>query len=461
MNEILCPLESMARKQPEACAIRETHGRERISYAQLDQLSSQMVQQLEQLSLRAQEPILVAAEPCSSMIALFFACLRKNLVFAPVSLRAPVEQIAAFAQDIGARLMFTDTSYTHVPTNFQHMDTFPSQCIGPVACPLSSLGENDVMGEKHRYTQTFIGLQQHATCIQTSGSSSSPKAAVHFVQSHYYNALGSNQNIALRPGDAWMLSLPLYHVAGIAIVMRCVLAGATIVLPQTDVDFFQRIRFAEASHYSFVHTQLQRLLEDAPSLLQLQKAKAILLGGSAIPETLIESAVRCALPIHVSYGATEMASQITTTPPKASLALLKTSGFPLVYREIRILPSQEIEVCGLTRFAGYLTARGLEQPFLDGWFATGDLGAWNSDGSLRILGRKDAMFISGGENIQPQEIEAALEQHPDILQAIVVDVPDPEFGARPQAFVRSSAKRALSDENLEDFLRSRIAAFKI
>ena len=140
-----------------------------------------------------------------------------------------------------------------------------------------------------------------------------------------------------------------------------------------------------------------------------------------------------------SYGLTEMASQVTTTPPGASKEQLRTAGRALPYREIRVSTEGEILVRGKTLFAGYLRNGGLDRPLdEDGWFHTGDLGELDDGGNLRPTGRRDNLFVSGGENVQPEEIEAALLRLSGVEEAVVVPVPDPEFGARPVAFVRTS-----------------------
>ena len=123
----------------------------------------------------------------------------------------------------------------------------------------------------------------------------------------------------------------------------------------------------------------------------------------------MDEALARGLPIHTSYGLTEMASQVTTTPPGASPGELRTAGRVLPGREVSISGGGEILVRGETLFAGYVDGEKVDRPLdADGWFHTGDLGDLDEDGYLRVLGRSDNLFISGGENIQPEEIEEAL-----------------------------------------------------
>ena len=293
----------------------------------------------------------------------------------------------------------------------------------------------------------------HALIVATSGTTGTPKAAVLTYGNLFYNAEGSNQNIPLSPGDDWALSLPLYHVGGIGIIMRCVLAGACIRLTKHGVH-------EQATHLSLVPTQLYRMLgtENIPSRGRL---KAILLGGAPASAALLAEAHRRSLPIHLSYGLTEMGSQVATTPPGADLETLSTAGRVLPHRELRISEKGEILVRGKTLFAGYAQAGHLSAPLDDeGWFHTRDRGHVDEHGRLHVTGRIDNLFISGGENIQPEEVEEALLRIEGIEAAIVVPVDDEEFGRRPFAFVQSKTERP-DEQQIRQQLRAHLPGYMI
>ena len=298
-----------------------------------------------------------------------------------------------------------------------------------------------------------LALDLPATIVFTSGSAGEAKAVLHTFGNHYFSALGSNTNIDLAPGDRWLHSLPIYHVGGLSILFRCLLAGATVALP----DASPGETIAGATHVSLVSTQLLRLLREES--LDPGELKAILLGGGPVPVSLVDEAAARGLPIHTSYGLTEMASQVTTTPPDASREDLHTSGRPLPHREISISEDGEILVRGETLFLGYVNIEKVDRELkADGWFRTGDLGELDAGGYLRVRGRRDNLFISGGENVQPEEIEEALCRLEGVEEAVVVPVADAEFGARPVAFVRPCGVRY---EDLAPALELVMPRFKI
>ena len=286
------------------------------------------------------------------------------------------------------------------------------------------------------------------TGILTSGSSGEPKVAVHSYRNHVLSAMGSVTVMPLAPGDRYLLSLPWFHVAGIAILFRCLLTGAALVLGgrAEDPDFLRMMRI---SHVSMVEAQLRRLLASHASPPTL---RGVLLGGGPVQPALLISARNRGLPVWMTYGLTEMSSQVISRGPDGRTRLLP-------YRECRIADDGEILVRGDTLFLGYLEDGGLVPATdADGWFHTRDLGHWD-DGVFQVLGRRDHQFISGGENVQPERIEGVLRQHPAIAQAVVVPRPDAEFGQRPVAFLDATGE--IEQDALRTWLRQYLSPWEL
>lgn len=290
-----------------------------------------------------------------------------------------------------------------------------------------------------------------ATVLFTSGSTARPKAVVHDLNAHLMSARGSNDNIRLGAGDRWLVSLPLYHVGGLAILFRCREAGAEAVLRDPERTFDEQITRDGITHLSLVPTQLQRLLDGGADLSSLN---AILLGGAVIPPNLIERALAAGLPLHTTYGMTETASQVTTTRPGADLAELATAGSILAHRELSFA-GEQILVRGPVRFLGYVGGGRLDP---DAWFETGDTGYLDELGRLCVTGRLDNQFISGGENIHPEPIERALLACSGVHRAVVVPRNDPTYGKRPVAFVDATS---FTPEDWTTQLQATLPGFKV
>ena len=292
-----------------------------------------------------------------------------------------------------------------------------------------------------------IQYQPHAlaSILFTSGSTGSPKAVAHRHSQHLASAQGLLEVIQFGHQDTWLLSLPLYHVSGLAIVYRWLLAGAILKIGQGKLE--EDIQ--GVTHASLVVTQLKRLLVSERTL----ELTHVLLGGSHIPQELALQAQANGIETWIGYGLTEAASTVTAK----QVDQLTTVGRVLANRKIQ-LRDQRILIGGSTLAAGYFYQGELSK-LVDqqGWFDSKDLGQWQN-GELRIIGRADNQFISGGENIHCEEIEAALNQIESVIQAIVVPVPDMEFGHRPVAVLQTDTLLSASQYN--QCLEQRLQKFK-
>ena len=437
-------LREKAETMPETVAV-QTPTRT-LTYGELDQFVSGTAWRLQQMC--PEEGALVAfyLPRGWQALVLILAAIRAGRVACPISTRTPPHGVARLLRTVSASLLIAeDDSLVDIVPETVRVRT-PEACIEAGHFPLEV------------FPQPSTG--QPATIVFTSGSSGASKAVIHSFGNHYFSAKGSNENLPLGPGDRWLLALPLYHVGGLGIVFRCIQAGATVVIAETPRSLHTVLTQHAITHVSLVATQLARLVyeeeENAPATVQ-----AVLVGGSAVSPSLVEEAFHRGYPLYTTYGLTEMTSQVTTTPPGAPLSMLATSGKILPYRQVFIADDGEILVRGATLFQGYLEQGTLHTPMDEqGWFRTGDRGWVGPDGMLRVIGRSDNMFISGGENIHPEEIEQWLCTRQGVRQAIVVPVEDETYGQRPVAFVDVEGPLP-AKADFEAFLEGVLPRFKI
>jgi len=223
----------------------------------------------------------------------------------------------------------------------------------------------------------------------------------------------------------------------------------------------------QITHISLIPAQLSELIKDVSAIEILRKLKAVLIGGSSAPNSLMEESKNLDLKVYNSYGSTEMSSQITCTVQNDNLKHLKTSGKLLEYRELKISSQNEILVKGKTLFKGYINQNILKDPDThkqideEGWFATNDLGFMDDEGYLHVSGRKDLMFVCKGENIFPEEIEDTLREIKEIEDAIVVPINKPGIGQIPAAFLKTINYVELDKSSIKNKLMEKLEFFKV
>lgn len=283
-----------------------------------------------------------------------------------------------------------------------------------------------------------------ASIVFTSGSTGTPKAVAHTSQQHLASAQGLLEQFRFQQGDTWLLSLPMYHVSGLAIVYRWLATGATLKIGTGALSE----DIGDVSHASLVATQLKRLLDSGEPLT----LSHVLLGGSHVPLELSQQAAEYGIETWLGYGMTEAASTVTAK----QIDGLYSAGRVLPRRRVK-LDGQRIFIGGDTLASGYYQ-QGVVTPIVEnGWFDSKDLGQWLGD-ELKIIGRADNQFISGGENIHCEEIEAVLNQLDVVQQAIVVPIKDAEYGHRPVAVLQCETLPEQSE--IESLLKHKLTKFK-
>jgi O-succinylbenzoic acid--CoA ligase len=445
MDEVPDPLRAAAQAWPDAPAL-DSHERS-YTFRELDGAAERAAMLLRAAGTVQGEPVALVSGSNVWSVILLCALIRAGAVVFPLNPKFPPAYLRAVLDRVRCRVCLLEG------------DTIPPELDGIVALRMDRFKGG--MQQPLRSDST-VQADLPSLIVLTSGSSGMPKAALLRFGGIHENARRANQNMPLHARKRWLLSLPLYHVSGIGIVMRCLLGGACIAIPDPRWPLREALRRLGVTHVSMVATQLHRALQDPDTRIALGRRDAILLGGGPLPEALLQEAQAARLKIVTTYGLTEMGSQVTATSPKDPAAFLRSSGRPLAPDTVRIAPDGMIETGGATRFAGYIEGDTLIQPFTeDGWFRTGDLGHFDEHGCLHVTGRADNMYISGGENVHPEEVEAAIAACPGVRQAIVVPVAHAEYGQVGAAFVQSGTPAGWNPEQLREQLRERLPHFKI
>lgn len=370
------------------------------------------------------------------------AAWQTGALFVPFDIRAPLKALLSIVEP---DLLITDQP---VPSGFTARVIHPDRLFEETRVSKNPAGYLNA-----------LNLDAEASIILTSGSSGTPKGVVHTIGNYLYSAWGTIEYLSLSVNHSWLASLPLFHVSGLLIFIRTMLSGAVAILPEDGRALEASIKTCQPDFLSLVPTQLIRFLEQTEITAFLKNCRGILLGGAAAPGWLIRKAVRQGVPVLPTYGSTESCAQVTGVDPDAPAGDRLTSGKVLRFRTVRLDTDRTIIIGGKTIFKTYLSGDRTSPIHQDHEFRTSDIGRFDAAGNLVVLGRSDQMFLSGGEIINPFEIEQVLAEQEGVTTAVVVPVNHPEFGQVPWAFVQS--QHPLDPVKIKQLLRKGLPPYKI
>jgi O-succinylbenzoic acid--CoA ligase len=266
-----------------------------------------------------------------------------------------------------------------------------------------------------------------AVIMYTSGTTGQSRGAVLTRSALVASARASAANMGWEPDDCWLLAMPIARVGGLSIVTRCLIARRTVALaPSFDAALVPAwIDQWGVTLASMVPTMLALTLDRHPDWRSPPSLRCIQVGGAEAPPRLLKEAAQRKVPVVITYGCTEMCSQVVATPYEQRMNPAPCgAGRPLPGADVRVVDGR-IEVRGPMRMAGYL---GAEPLAADAWFDTGDVGQFDANGCLHVRARRADLIVSGGENVYPAEVERVLEACRGIRAAAVFGVPDETWG---------------------------------
>lgn len=466
------PLRYWSKLAPSRVAVIDRSLAARRTYAELDRDSDRWAALLRTCGVAKGDRVAVLSGTRHEVIALLYACGRVGAALVPLNWRLTAAELAPIVASAGVKLVVGEGRYRALlesadgagSTRWIDLDAEAPLLLGragsgTVACA----------------ADVIVAPDDPWLVLYTSGSTGTPKGAVLPHRQLFFNAVATATAWELGPADIAPVGTPLFHTGGWNVFATPLLAcgGAVILFDRFEPgDYLAALAEEQATVAFGVPTQLVMLLESVGWNTEIPSLRRIFSGGAPCPPGVLAH-VRERYLLREGYGLTECGPNCFAISDAEAVENPGAVGRPMPFLEARLVTTDgrdanpgeagELWLRGPQVFSGYLDAPTLTAEVLDaeGWLRTGDIATRDAAGLHRICGRTKEMFISGGENVYPAEVEAALSDCPGVAEVAVVAVPDSRWGEVGHAVLVPRCDTVVDAAEVLAFARMRLAGYKV
>lgn len=467
-------LERHALYTPEAPALVWVPTGRAYTYAELHPRARCLAETLRSAyGLRFGDRIAVLAENSVEHVLLFLASQYAGFVLVPLNYRLAEPELQYVLADADPQLLVASADYA--PTADALLADHSAEIQRTTLSDVHDLSDGPL--PKGAIPDCRPGLDDPLMILYTSGTTGRPKGAIITHGMLFWNSVNTEMRLDLTSRDRSFNAAPFYHTGGWNVLLTPFLhhGATTFLLPGFDPEQILRLCDDEALTILWGVPTMLKMMSDHPAFnaVTLDTVRYAIVGGEAMPEPLIRTWQDKGVPIRQGFGMTEVGVNCFSLPERDALRKIGSIGFPNFYLDTRVVDDEgaavatgepgELLMRGPVVTPGYwrdpdATAEAIDD---EGWFATGDLVRVDDEGYFYVVGRKKEMYISGGENVYPAEVEAALYEHPAVSEVAVIGVPDERWGESGAAFVVVADGHTLSEDALLDHARAHLARYKV
>lgn len=451
-----------------------------FTYEEVNLRTNQLCHLLLRLGVRKGDRIAVLLHNCHQYIEFFFAVSKIGAIFVPLNWRLAGPELKFLIQDSAARMLIFEREFEEVVSSIRsdlNLSNGNYISVGS-PCPNWSRDYENSLTENSSHEPSIpepAGDEDPHIIMYTSGTTGVPKGAVLSHRKTFFNALNADIFYHLTPKDVMVLTRPMFHSGGLLVDAVPVLyKGGTLILkrrfrPHEILETIQKYR---VTLVEMAGTLFQFLLQECDlKQYDLTSVRYYFTGGERIAPALLRAYSKKSIAISQIFGLTET-STITWLPYEDSVRKMGSVGLPIFHGEVKIVDKRgeevrpgevgEIIVRGPVLMTEYWNRPDLTaETIREGWFHTGDLARKDAEGYVYIVGREKDMYISGGENVYPAEVEKVLFTYPKIFDVAIIGIPDEKWGEVGQAFIVPNPGEKLHSEEIFKFMRDRVAKYKI
>ncbi len=446
------------------------------SYAEANSRINRVASALLQEGVAKGDRVAVLLYNGNEFLEIFFACAKIGAIFVPINFRLTPPEAAYILENCGARILFSDIELSRSVSEMEAaVPGIRSITVGQSASGDPGTYTTLLAGAEDAEPPDNVTLDDYQLIMYTSGTTGRPKGAVISHGNTYFNSVNGHLAYPILTSDVTYVVAPLFHMGALNIFTTPTLhAGGTILLDRA-FDPTATLAAIESHHVTTMFgppTMFQMMIE-APNwaTADLSSLRFLFVGGAPCPLGVIKTYSARGIALAQGFGLTETSPFVTLLPMEDAARKVGSIGIPVFHADVRVVDESghplgrnergELLTRGPHVFQAYWNnPAATEAAMADGWFRTGDIGYQDDEGYYYLVDRKKDMIISGGENIYPVELEHVLETHPAVREVAVIGIPDAKWGEAPRAIVVTQPGVVVTEDELIEFLRARIASYK-
>jgi fatty-acyl-CoA synthase len=452
-------------------------GGRRLTYNQLNQRVNQLAHSLMAQGLEKGDRVAVLSMNCLEFLEIIMATAKLGLILVPLNWRLTAPELGFMLKDSETRFMFFDPDLESLAQGVtEKADLDRLVVLGSKNLLGAETYDALLSGQPTDEPQVESSMEDPHIIMYTAGTTGKPKGAILSQNASYYNALNLQVALDFTSTDRDLLILPMFHIGGIGLfTLPMLYVGATVVIERTfDAARTLRLLKEENITLCFGVPAIFLMLAQEPGFAQsrLSELKVLMSGGAPLPVSLVKEYQKKGITLQQGFGMSEAAPSIATLEKSLALRKAGSIGKAVFHLEVEIrdendnpLPPGEVGelvMRGPNVMQGYWNRPDATNEALKGgWFHSGDLARMDGEGDLYIVDRKKDMFISGGENVYPAEVENAIFEIPQVAEAAVIGVPDQRWGEVGLAAVALKKGQDLEAAELTSLLSEKLAKYKI
>ncbi|MCM2282573.1 MAG: long-chain fatty acid--CoA ligase [Bdellovibrionaceae bacterium] len=483
------------RYTPDRVALKSADTGVSYSYALLYRLSCEIARTLEtRFSVRHGDRVAVMSTNEMEYVPLFFAVQRLGAILVPINFRLTGREITHIIEDSGAKLLIAQDAFAEtigkmnprsVPDKRWSFDGASGRTddnlrsfVAHIAATHDAEDESERSAARPRSweIESRLGFEDPCMILYTSGTTGAPKGALITHQMMFWNSVSTGLRLNLTENDVTLSFLPFFHTGGWNVLNTPFLHRGARLVFMKKFEAGRVLQLCETERVTIlfgVPTTMDMMFHTPEfKKVDLKSVRYAIVGGEPMPIDLIKHWQARGIPVRQGFGLTEFGPNVFSLPEADSLRKIGSIGFPNFYIDARIVDDRgqdvptgkigELILSGPACSPGYWkNDEATRHTIRDGWFYTGDLVRRDEDGYFYVAGRKKDMFISGGENVYPVEIERFLSTHPLIREVAILGVPDAKWGEVGKAYIALVEGAALSASEVLAFCEGNLARYKI